>query len=299
MKHATLLDGGMGQELLRRTNAVATPLWSAQVMYDHPDVVQALHLDYINAGADVITLNAYSSTRCRLEPSGFVDRYEPLQRLAGELALAARDESGHDVTIAGCLSPYGWSYHPELAPPFDELWPQYAETAALQAPYVDVFLCETMGSAEEALAAATGAATTGKPVWVAWTLRDDDRGVLRSGETLAAANAALDDLDVAVRLLNCSTPEAITAALPALLAAGPRVGAYANGFTQIDAAFTQGATVEHLHGRSDLGHGEYADVAMGWLDSGARVVGGCCEIGPAHIAEIARRLDVHGWTHSA
>ena len=96
---------------------------------------------------------------------------------------------------------------------------------------VDLFLCETMASAEEGRAAATAACEAGKPVWVSWTLDDDAVGLLRSGETLAAAADAVADLPIAARLVNCSRPETIDAALSALKPLGAPVGAYANGFT--------------------------------------------------------------------
>jgi S-methylmethionine-dependent homocysteine/selenocysteine methylase len=160
----TILDGGMGQELLRRSGDELTRLWSAQVMIDHPELVRDVHVDFINAGADVITTNSYSATRCRLEPVDREDEYELLHRRACELASEAREISDNDVLIAGGLSPYGSTYQTELAPPFDELWPQYAETAAIHAPFVDLLLCETMGSIEEARSAVFGALQTGKPV---------------------------------------------------------------------------------------------------------------------------------------
>lgn len=62
----TVLDGGMGQELRRRSNRPASPLWSAQVMLDEPDLVVQAHRDFIDAGARVITLNTYSATPQRL-----------------------------------------------------------------------------------------------------------------------------------------------------------------------------------------------------------------------------------------
>lgn len=298
MHDVTLLDGGMGQELLRRSTAPPTPLWSAKIMQDDPDMVRDLHVDFIRAGAEVITFNAYSATRCRLGPMGEEHAYEDLQRLAGSLAReardAARDEFGTTVRLAGCLSPYGWSYRPELTPPYDELWPTFAESARLQAPDADLFICETMASIDEGRAAATGAATTGKPVWVAWTLRDDDQAILRSGEPLREAVAAVSEIpEVIAQLVNCSVPEAITAAMPVMVASGRTVGGYANGFTNIADDFQAGQTVELLSARTDLCPEEYADLAMTWVEAGAQIVGGCCEIGPAHIAEIARRLGRH------
>ena len=285
----TVLDGGMGQELLRRADAAPTPLWSAQVMIDQPDLVRDLHRRFIDAGADVITVNAYSATRCRLGPAGRESDYETLQVRACELAVEARADDD-DVLIAGCLSPFGWSYRPTLTLPLDELTARYAETAALQAPFVDVIICETMGSIHEATAAITGAAGAGKPVWVSWSLLDDDTGRLRSGEPLADAIPAIAALHPAALLVNCSVPEAITAAMPILATSPVPFGAYANGFTNIADEFEPGSTVELLGRRHDLGPSAYADVAVGWVDDGATIVGGCCEIGPDHIAELVDRL---------
>ncbi len=285
----TLLDGGMGQELLRRADAAPTRLWSSQVMIDQPDLVRDVHADFMAAGADIITVNAYSATRCRLGPAGHGDRYVQLQTAACELAADARSDRT-DVRIAGCLSPYGWTYRPEIAPPFDELWPQYAETATLQAPHVDLILCETMGSIDEARSAVTGAATTGKPVWVSWSLRDDDTASLRSGEPLAEAIAVLADLGPEAMLVNCSVPEALTAAMSALAASPVPFGAYGNGFRHIADDFLPGQVTTALGRREDLTPAVYADHAMQWIDGGATIVGGCCEIGPDHITELARRL---------
>jgi S-methylmethionine-dependent homocysteine/selenocysteine methylase len=296
MTRITLLDGGMGQELIKRVPGEPSPLWSARVMMDRPEIVKEVHLEYIRAGARVITVNAYSATRDRLERAGEGDRFEALQRTACRLAREARDESGEDVTIAGCLPPLMWSYRPDLAADAEENAPVYAEIAALQAPHVDLFLCETMSAASQALGAVRGAveAGAGKPVWVSWTVEDEPTGRLRSGETVAEAARMLDGLPVAARLLNCSRPEAIGAAMPELAALGGRFGAYANGFSGISAEYVPGSTVKALEGRKDLGPAAYAEFAMGWVDQGATIVGGCCEVGPAHIAELARRLTAAG-----
>jgi len=294
MSRIVLLDGGMGQELIHRSPDRPTRLWSARVMMDYPELVVQVHLENIRAGARVITINAYSATRDRLNPEGLGEHFETLQRRACELALKARDASGEDVTIAGCLSPLYFSYRPDLVRPAAETEPVYAEMAALQAPHVDLILCETMCSAEEGLGAVRGAASAGKPVWVAWTVDDADGSCLRSGETLAEANAALEGLPVVARLVNCSKPEAVDQAMPGLVALGGPVGAYANGFTEIAAPYQPGTTVERLSARKDLGPAAYADFAMGWVRQGATIVGGCCEVSPAHIAELGRRLRAAG-----
>jgi S-methylmethionine-dependent homocysteine/selenocysteine methylase len=290
-----LTDGGMGQELLRRSQSPPTPLWSARVLIDEPELVFDLHVEFIEAGARVITVNSYAATPERLAREGEADLFEPLQRRAIELAESARERArpGDGVLITGCLPPLFGSYHPALTISFDETLDIYRRIVAEQAERVDVMLCETMASAEEARAAATAAAESGKPVWVSWTLADEGPPRLRSGETLAAAAEALAGIPVAARLVNCSRPEAVAAALPELAALGGTFGAYANAFAAVG-ALEHGGTVDVLSARDDLGPAAYADCAMGWVAGGATIVGGCCEVGPAHIAALRDRLEAAG-----
>ncbi|PBC00290.1 homocysteine S-methyltransferase family protein [Mesorhizobium sp. WSM3862] len=288
MTSVILTDGGMGQELVRRSQSEPTPLWSARVLIDEPELVRDLHAEFIRAGARVITINTYSATPERLAREGAEELFKPLQKRGIELARQARDEAG-EAAIAGCLSPLFGSYAPALTISFEETLGIYRRIVAEQAEGVDLFLCETMASADEARAAVTAACESGKPVWISWTLADHGTPRLRSGESIAAAASALGDLPVVARLLNCCRPEAIAAALPELLALGGPVGAYANGFTSVE-ALKHGGTVDVLHARHDLDPHAYADQAMGWVEAGASIVGGCCEVGPAHIAALRDRL---------
>ena len=328
-----LLDGGIGQELRRRSPAGDGPLWSAQVLIDAPEIVLAVHGDFIRAGARIITTNSYATTRPRMTVAGIGDRVGELNRAAGELARRARDTCGEAVLIAGSLPPLYGSYRPEQVRPFAEIEPLYREQAEVLAPHVDLFICETMSSADEARAAATAAAATGKPVWVAWTVEDSvehfefDRhrpapppghpqrtiplggrvgeragadstqvGIaladtnsrrLRSGETIAEAARALDGLPVSAFLANCSWPESIGAAIPELVGLGDfPAGGYANGFSAIPEGWQVIEGTARLGARRDLDPEAYAGHVQSWIAAGARIVGGCCEVGPAHIARL-------------
>ncbi|MCF6102484.1 homocysteine S-methyltransferase family protein [Mesorhizobium muleiense] len=293
MNSVILTDGGMGQELVRRSSSDPTPLWSARVLIDEPDLVRDLHAEFIRAGARVITINTYSATPERLAREGAEELFKPLQQRGIELARQARDQAG-DAAIAGCLSPLFGSYAPALTISFEDTLDIYRRIVAEQTDGVDLFLCETMASAEEARAAVTAASESGKPVWVSWTLADHGTPRLRSGETIAAAARALDGLRIAARLINCCRPEAIAAALPEMIGLGGPVGAYANGFTSVE-ALKHGGTVEVLHARHDLDPDAYADQAVGWVEAGADIVGGCCEVGPPHIAALRDRLEQAGY----
>jgi len=284
-----VLDGGMGQELAARGLETGDGLWSARALLDDPEAVVGVHRDFIDAGADVITANSYAATRRRLDPTDIDDGFVRCNRAAGALARRAADAADRDVLVAGSLPPIHGSYRPDRVRPLEEIEPLYREQAAILAESADLLICETMSTAGEALAAARGAAATGLPVWVSWTVADDDSGQLRSGETVQQAVEALAGVDVQALLLNCSMPESMDAALPALAEHAARpFGVYANGFSRIGAGFdvADGANVPDR--REELTPERYAGHAQRWLDAGARIIGGCCEVGPAHIAELRR-----------
>ena len=284
-----ILDGGMGQELVARAGK-ATSLWSVQALLDAPEVVRQVHDEYFAAGADIATTNSYSVLPDRLEPHGMLDRLEELVRLACQLATDAREAHGSGM-VAGGLGPQGFSYQPDKAPPAEQAAEVYANLAQIQAQYVDVHLLETMSSVDQARGGLIGAGVTGKPVWVALSVRDDDGTRLRSGELLSDVMPLLEEFNPAAVFINCSKPEAVDTAVPILAKSGSLVGAYANGFTGIAADFNKvGATVDMLSARRDLDPNAYADFADGWAAHGATIIGGCCEVGPAHIAELSRRL---------
>lgn len=292
----TVLDGGMGQELIRRSSRSPTPMWSARVMLETPELVQELHADFIRSGASVITINAYAATPERLAQHSKADYFEPLQSAAMDVAWQAREQCGNEeVRIAGCLPPLVASYHPEAGFDYDTSLGVYQRIVALQAPRVDLILCETMASITEARAAALAAKQSGLPVWSALTLDDENPDCLRSGEPWQLAVEALEALGVDAVLINCSKPETIAAVWSEFKAVNQLpVGAYANAFTSID-ALNPGGVVSALHARTDLGPEAYADVVEQWVNAGATIVGGCCEVGPAHIASICERLDAMGY----
>ncbi len=285
----TILDGGMGQELVKRAGQ-ATPLWSMQALLDAPDLVRAVHDEFFAAGAQVATTNTYAVLPDRLAAFGMVDQLEALTATGCRLAAEARDAAGHGL-VAGSLGPLGFSYQPENAPPAEQAAEIYARIAKLQADVADVLLLETMSSIDQARGGLMGAQAVGKPIWVAFSVDDEDGERLRSGEPLAAAAALVQEFKPERVLLNCSRPEAVTQGIPILVESHDHVGAHANGFTKIDPRFNKiGATTDLLSSRKDIGPTAYAAFAGQWVDAGARTVGGCCEISPAHIAELTRQL---------
>ena len=282
-----LLDGGMGQELINRGASGQGVLWSAKALFDNPEAVQAVHEDYIRAGADVITTNSYSCIRNNFEPEGLADRLGEMNRLAATLAQQARDKIGKPVLIAGSMGPQNGSYRPDLVGSFEETEALYREQAELLAPHVDFFICETLSCLVEARAAVVAATSTGKPVWLSWSIEDSGAAKLRSGESLRAAWDDIAGLGVSAVLLNCSPPEAIGKVLPGLVSISDiPVGAYANALTPIPEKWDFHGEQSIPPSRIDVTPQAYADHAASWLAAGARIIGGCCEVGPTHIAQI-------------
>lgn len=294
MADVILLDGSIGQELVRRSGAAPTPLWSTRVMIDRPELVQALHADFFRAGATVATTNTYPILRDRLERVGLQDRIADLTDRAIRAAVDARDAHGSGA-IAGAIGPLFGSYRPDLCPPVETAAAMYAEPLSLLADRVDLLLFETMSSVVQVEGALTAAAGVEVPVWAAISVGDEDGTRLRSGEPVTDLAPVLARHRPAAILVNCSPPEAIAAALDAVRGFGIPFGAYANGFTRIAEGFlAEFPTVDALQAREDLDPSAYARFALGWVEQGATIVGGCCEVGPDHIAELARQLRAAG-----
>ena len=286
-----LLDGGMGQELINRNASGQGVLWSAKALFDAPEAVQAVHEDYILAGADVITTNSYACIRNNFEPQGVAHRLGEMNRLAAELAQRARDNCGKPVMIAGSMGPQYGSYRPDLVGDYQETEALYREQAEYLAPHVDFFICETLSCLLEAKAAVVAARSTGKPVWLSWSIEDSGAANLRSGESIREAWDDLAGSGVSAVLLNCSPPEAISKVLPELIAmCDLPVGAYANAFTPIPEKWDFHGNQSIPPSREDVTPNAYAEHAAAWKAAGARIIGGCCEVGPAHIDKLHQTL---------
>jgi len=297
----TVLDGGMGHQLKAMGVEISGPVGSmrrflgvAIANLEQPDLVRDAHLAYIDAGADVVTTNSYSCVpNCLAHaPDGSLgdEGLEGIVAAAGRCARAAVElRPERRVLVAGSLPPLAESYRPDRVGPFEENLGHYRTICRAIAPFSDLLLCETMSTADEARAALTAAAEMGLPVWVSWTL-DETRPVLRSGESIGDACAALASVPGADRLLqaclfNCTSPEIMVTAMPILRAAAPpgvRIGGYANGFITASSGCGE---------YRDLGCDEYHErFVTEWMAAGASIVGGCCGIFPPHIAAIKQGL---------
>ncbi len=289
-----LLDGGLGQELIHRSTAAAHHLWSLQVMLDEPQLVSDIHRDFCHAGAAIACLNTYAITRARLTRGGVAASLDTLLTRARELAQAGIAESKKtDVALVSSLPPLVASYSPHTELPAEQMVAEYRELIDLQQPHVDGFLAETIASVNEAKALLSAAQQSGLRIMLGLTVMDDDGQRLRSGEPLKNALDAAAAFDPLAVVINCSKPEAVSQAMPLLQQSGFPFGGFANGFTAVD-DLKPGGVVDVLQAREDLGPEAYAAHAVTWLEAGATVIGGCCEVGPAHIQVLKGLIEKRG-----
>ncbi|MEO0401653.1 MAG: homocysteine S-methyltransferase family protein, partial [Pseudomonadota bacterium] len=141
MADITLLDGGMGQELVHRAGDKPTPLWSTQIMLDHPGMVTDVHRDFFAAGATIATTNSYAIHHDRLTGTPVEGAFTALHQSALYEARAARRAHGSG-RIAGAVGPLGASYRPDLHPDSDTAVALFDEVVALLAPACDVIVFE-------------------------------------------------------------------------------------------------------------------------------------------------------------
>ena len=287
----TVIDGGMGGELIRREATPRDGLWSAQALLEAPELVAEVHRDYVAAGARVIITNTYSTIPSYLGKAGLADRYLELADLAGRIAREVADGAEQQVRVAGSIPPLEDSYRADLVPAAEVSLPIYRELARALRPHVDLYVCETMSSIDEAKNAVSAAREVGGadvPIWVSWTLAEDAGGGLRSGESIADAYSAIAEYDVGACLFNCTTPAAITAGLKELRAITDLpIGAYPNQLH-----IPEGWTLDNevATGYSAITTDEYVEFARGWRATGATLIGGCCGVGPEYIEALSKAL---------
>jgi S-methylmethionine-dependent homocysteine/selenocysteine methylase len=278
-----LLDGATGTELNRRGIDTGLPMWSANALVTDTgvDALRQIHLDYLNAGARIITTNTFRTHRRVLVDTGYDAR--DLTMGAVQVAREAIEQYGKPAYIAGSIAPLEDCYLPNLVPPADECRAEHSERIHhLVEANVDLILIETMNCIREAVIAAKLAVITGTPVIVSFVC--DKEGDILSGESLTAAADILLPLGVAALGVNCGPAHTLAKPLAELRAAvGPKFP---------------------LVGYGNIG---YADDEQGWVNTDAvdpdsyagyashwpvQILGGCCGTTPQHIYTLGSRYEV-------
>lgn len=295
MKKLTILDGGMGRELKRIGAPFSQPLWSAQALIEAPHFVTRAHKNFIEAGAEIITVNSYACVPFHLGEALYDEQGRSLATKAAILAKQAASQAKHKVLVAGSLPPPFGSYRPDL------FQPQRAANILTmlfeaQDDYVDLWLAETIASIEEAKTVSSVLTQTQKPCHYAFTLSDviSTTSRLRSGESVSDAIEAIITKKIDGIFFNCSIPEVIEQAIRdtnktlAKHSITIDIGVFANSFTPISQDHKANESVQ---GYRNVSPEEYLEFAKRWHNLGANIIGGCCGIWPSHIRVLANWRD--------
>ncbi|WP_371544650.1 homocysteine S-methyltransferase [Streptomyces sp. NBC_00554] len=287
-----VLDGGMSNQLESAGHDLSDELWSARLLAERPEAIVEAHLGYFEAGADVAITSSYQATF-----EGFAKRGIPRERAAELLVLsvelareAAQRAHAKGVTrplwVAASVGPYGAmladgsEYRGRYGLSIAELERFHRprlEVLAAAAP--DVLALETVPDTDEAQALLRAVRGLGVPAWLSYSVAGDRT---RAGQPLEEAFALAADADEVIAVgVNCCAPEDVDGAVEtAARVTGKPVVVYPNSGEAWD------AQARAWSGRSSF----TAEQVTGWERGGARLIGGCCRVGPVAIAGIAESL---------
>ncbi|PIM69483.1 homocysteine S-methyltransferase [Streptomyces sp. JV178] len=287
-----VLDGGMSNQLESAGHDLSDELWSARLLAERPEAITEAHLAYFEAGADVAITSSYQATFEGFAKRGIdTARATELLGLSVELARDAARQArakgvGRPLWVAASVGPYGAmladgsEYRGRYGLSVAELERFHRprlEVLAAAAP--DVLALETVPDADEAEALLRAVRGLGVPAWLSYTVAGERT---RAGQPLEEAFALAADAEEVVAVgVNCCAPEDVDAAVAtAARVTGKPVVVYPNSGETWD------ASARAWTGRSRFTAAE----VEGWRTGGARLIGGCCRVGPGAISAIAEVL---------
>lgn len=284
-----ILDGGTGTELERRGVPMDPQAWCGRASLGNADTLTAIHLDYINAGARLITANTYASSRLMLAAAGAADDFEEINRTAIEAAHRARRESGRDdVLVAGSLSHMcpmqGGTADPDLArePSGEMMAAAFGELAnLLRDAGCDLILLEMMYYPQRMPHALAAACATGLPVWAGLSARRGKDGRVLSFAPdrelpLAELLPLVKEHDIAAAGIMHTPSDVVGEALEIIGESfdGPLYAYPDSGFFRMPSWQFEDVIPPE----------DFLAFARQWARQGARAIGGCCGLSPEHIA---------------
>jgi S-methylmethionine-dependent homocysteine/selenocysteine methylase len=291
-KQTRVLDGGMGQELLARGMKPNGTLWSANALLDenYHQLVLDTHRDFVKAGAEVIVTTTFTTRRKRLRDNNVEDKFEYLNKKAGQIAFDVKKEFPN-IFVAGGLPPQNLTYEADDRSE-EEIIKNIKEQAKLLNPYVDFFYFDVWSSIKEFKCGIKAIKEFNKPYLVGIHISEGTK--LPSGENISDIKSIIDKNILGV-MLSCVSPENYEINLNELRSLNVPFGFKINGFITTkpkngySSTFTKlnGNPNEFLGHREDLTPQKIGKIVKRFKESGATILGGCCETRPSHIGAMA------------
>jgi len=293
-KKTRVLDGGMGQELLARGIEPNGTLWSANALLHekYHKLLLNTHIDFIKAGAEVIVTTTFTTRKVRLKDNNVEDKFEYLNKKAGEIALEAK-KLYPKTLIAGGLPPQYLTYEADTRDE-DEIRENFYSQAKLLNPYIDFFYFDVLSSIKEFKIAIDCIKEFDKPYLIGAHISEGTN--LPSGEKISEIITKIKQEKLLGIILSCISPENYDLNLNEIKNLGVPFGFKLNAFIKTNpkpnytGAYKKSKTGnpnEFLGQRKDLTPEKMAEFAKKFKDAGATILGGCCETRPSHIKAIS------------
>jgi len=296
-KKTRILDGGMGQELLYKGLKPKGTLWSAHALIDEDchQLVIDTHLDFINAGAEVIVTSTFTARRNRLIQNDCEKYFEKINIKAVELAQKARDISKKEILIAGGLPNQKQTYEANLGKNLNLIEKNFYDQAKILKNGIDFFYLDVMSSGLECKIALKTIESFNLPVLVGVHLRDN--GQLPSGEKIEDIVKKYKNKNWLGIIMACVSPKAYEKVVNDLKKIDIAYGFKLNAFKKIPDGYTvaskdawgnAGNPNTVLGTNTELNESRFHEYVKNFKENGATILGGCCEIRPSHIKEISK-----------
>ena len=293
-KITRILDGGMGQELLARGMKPKGTLWSASAVLDenYHQLLADTHKDFVKAGAEVIVTTTFTTRRKRLRDNKVEDKFEYLNKKAGQIALNVKKEFPN-ILVAGGIPPQDLTYEADKRSE-KEITRTFNEQAKSLNDYVDFFYFDVWSSIKEFKCGIEAIEEFNKPYLIGIHISEGTN--LPSGEKISEIKNIINNQALGV-MLSCVSPENYEKNLIEVKSLGLPFGFKLNGFitTKPSPSYTEnylksktGNPIEVLGKREDLTPENMARIVKKFKDAGATILGGCCETRPSHIEAMAK-----------
>ena len=293
-KQTRILDGGMGQELLARGVEANGTLWSGNALLQekYHELLLNTHLDFIKAGAEVIVTSTFTTRRKRLRENNVEEKFEYLNKKAGEIALKAKKKFPNTL-IAGGLPPQNFTYQADDRSE-EEITKNFNEQAKILNPYIDFFYFDVWSSIKEFKCGIDAINEFEKPYLMG--IHISEGTTLPSGEKISEIKNLINNQALGI-ILSCVSPENYEKNLTEVKNLGLPFGFKLNAFitTNPNPSYAEnylksktGNPIEVLGKREDLTPEKMANIAKKFKDAGATILGGCCETRPSHIEAMTK-----------